>query len=663
MRTNSILFLLILCSANVLGQKLDLNKVTKAELLEKQHKKDTSAPAAIIFKKVKTGFRYTEKDGFTSTTVFQVKLKIFKKEGLTWANFKIPYYVGYKNLDNDFVDIVSGYTYNLEDDKIVKSKVTSQGRFKEQINDNWGAKLVTFPNVKAGSIIELEYKLKTQDISTLPDFQYQYSIPVNYAEYKTEIPAFYIYNGLKRGAAKLDIQQKVESVSQSFQSTADLANVSKTLNFNQVVTNYKAVDVPALQEEDFVNNINNYYGKIEQELQMIQYPNEAPKNISSTWEAVANTIYKEEGFNTAASKFNYFASDVKSLINNLTTDEEKAKKIFDYLKKRMNWNGKSSYYPKLKIEEAYQDKVGNVADINLMLVSMLKMTGIDANPVLLSTRQNGEAPFPNRTLYNYVIVAAQIDGKTILLDATDKYADWNVLPIRNLNGTGRLIKKDGSTSEIDLTPKSNSHEILNIIASITSQGEITGKIREQYSDYNAFVFRGNNNQSTKENAIERLEKKQQGLEIKDYDVQNIEDLSQPVIESYDFTSADAAETIGDKIYVSPFHYFATTENPFKQEYREYPIDFSFPFQDKFSISLAIPDGYSVETLPEPREVKLADNLGGFKYNIAISGNKIQVMYTQEINKAVIDPSYYEALKEFFKEIINKQTEKIVLKKV
>jgi hypothetical protein len=38
----------------------------------------------------------------------------------------------------------------------------------------------------------------------------------------------------------------------------------------------------------------------------------------------------------------------------------------------MNWNEKMGYYTDLGVKKAYTEKVGNVADINLMLVSMLR---------------------------------------------------------------------------------------------------------------------------------------------------------------------------------------------------------------------------------------------------------------------------------------------------
>ena len=107
------------------AQKMKLDNVTQNELLEKRNPIDTSASAAYLFKKAKTTFVYSEKEGFVSTTEFQVKLKIYKKEGLKWANFKIPYYIGYTKLSDDSVNLISANTYNLENDKVIKTKINS----------------------------------------------------------------------------------------------------------------------------------------------------------------------------------------------------------------------------------------------------------------------------------------------------------------------------------------------------------------------------------------------------------------------------------------------------------------------------------------------------------------------------------------------------------
>ncbi len=146
-------------------------------------------------------------------------------------------------------------------------------------------------------------------------------------------------------------------------------------------------------------------------------------------------------------------------------------------------------------------------------------------------------------------------------------------------------------------------------------------------------------------------------------MQNADDLSKPIIENYSFTSSNSVEVIGDKMYISPFMFFGMTENPFKQETREYPVDFVYPNQDKFMISLTIPEGYAVESIPQPKAVAMPEEIANFKYNLSNNGNQVQIIYSLDMNHAIVNPDYYETLKSFYKEIINKQTEKIVLKKV
>lgn len=92
-------------------------------------------------------------------------------------------------------------------------------------------------------------------------------------------------------------------------------------------------------------------------------------------------------------------------------------------------------------QKAYTDKTGNVAEINLMLTSMLRYAGLEANPVLISTRSNGIAYYPTIAAFNYVVSAVDISGELVLLDATEKYSNINVLPFRDLNWIGRLVKK------------------------------------------------------------------------------------------------------------------------------------------------------------------------------------------------------------------------------
>ena len=662
--TIAVLFL----STMGFSQDHELGKVTIEELKQKVCPMDTSAVAAVIFKKGKTSFHYDE-SGYYSVTEVETKIKIYKKEGLNFANQSVWFYVGSEPKEE--ITFSKAITYNLNGNTIEKTKLKSDGEFIDKKSKYNSVKKVTFPNVKEGSIIEFKYELKSSFFRNFRDWKFQTDIPTLYSEYKTFIPEHYFYNPLLKGNL---MPKKTEDVGKnSFvvfdrdrnerSSDRTVMNTSQKIEFNEKRTTYVLENIPALKDESYVNNIDNYTSTLVHELAAVQFPGDIYKPISTSWEAVTKGIYENEHFGGELNKESYFEDDLNQLISGVPSNEERMMKVFDFVKSKMNWNEYNSVFCDDGVKTAFKNKTGNTAEINLLLVDMLRKAGVNANPVLVSTRDNGVSIFPSRSAYNTVIAGVEMNGNVVLLDATNKNTLPDILPIRDLNWFGRLIKKDGTSIDIDLMPKSNSKDIVSIMASINAKGEVTGKIRDQYFDYNAFIFRQINNAVSKDNYIEKLEKDHQGLEIGEYNVLNSNDLTLPIVENYDFTSTNSVEIIGDKMYVSPFLFFATDENPFKQEKREYPIDFVYPHQDKFNISLTIPEGYTVETLPQPKAVGLPDNLANFKYNILSNNNQVQILYTLDINQAIMGSEYYEALKNFYKEIVDKQTEKVVLKKV
>ena len=297
-----------------------------------------------------------------------------------------------------------------------------------------------------------------------------------------------------------------------------------------------------------------------------------------------------------------------------------------------------------------------------MLTAMLRHADLNANPVLVSTRSNGVSFFPNRTAYNYVICAVETPAGIILMDATDKFSVANIIPVRALNWTGRLIRKDGTSTAVDLMPKNNSKENINVMATLDETGTLKGMIRDQYFDYNAFLYRVNFNALAKDSYLEKLEQHLTGIEITDFAVVDKE-MTKPVSESYSFTHSAVADVIGDKIYLPGLLFFTAKENPFKQDKREYPVDFTFPNQDKYAFTITIPVGYAIESMPTPISLNTASNIGTFKYNITSTATQVQIVSTFDINQSIVGPEDYEELKDFYRQVIEKQNQKIVLKKI
>jgi hypothetical protein len=668
MNQNLLLLLLFLSSFfQIKAQEFKLGKVTIAELQEKQHPKDTAAVAAILFKTAEVRFVYSQEKGFDMVTDVKVRIKIYKKEGYEWANQKVGYYI--VNSSKEDVTFTDAVTYNLVEGKIEKTKLKRDGEFDETINKYWAQKKITMPNIKEGSVIEYRYVVNSPRIGELKDWNFQTSIPVNYSEFETSIPEYFVYKTNQKGYVfpVVTAQKKPRMINYVY--TIDHKNGSaptrsnETLNFMETVTKFVAENLPAMKDESFVNNIENYTCSVSHELSMTRFPNQADKFYSTDWNSVVKTIYEYDDFGSELNKTGYFEEEVGQLIKGMASTEEKIAAILGFVKTKVKWNGFHGYSCEEGVKKAYKTGVGNVADINLMLTAMLRFSEIKANPVLVSTRSNGIALFPNRGAFNYVIAGVETDKGLVLLDATEIYSVPNILPLRDLNWFGRLIRKDGSSEEVDLIPKTNSKEIVNMNMVLDAKGSINGKIKLFHSNHEALKFRQRHIVTNKESYLESLENKYNNIEINDYVRENELDLSKPIVENYSFRDTKTVEIINDKIYLSPMVFFTPKENPFRQEVREYPVDFGYPIQEKFIVNIEIPEGYVVESLPEGINMNAGENIGSFKYIIANTGTVIQLVATSDIYSAIISPEYYPTLKEFCQKSIDKQKERIVFKKI
>lgn len=663
----ALLAILITTTSLVSAQDLKFGKVSKDELLEKVYAKDSAAVAAVLYSSKKIRYNYVTGSGFKIITEVHGRIKIYDKEGFDFATISERLYK--KGGAKESLSGLKAFTYNLENGSIVKQKMSKSGVFSTSLSKYRDEEKFTLPNLKEGSVIEYEYKVTSPFAYNIDEIILQQDIPIKIQDISISTPEYFVFKPLMKGYLFAKPEYSSTSGRINFTTKSRSRTVGGT-SFSQDevdyminTTKYKMTEVPALKEEPYVNAMDNYRSAVKYELQHVQYPQSVRESYSTTWEAVIKKIYENESFGGQLKLNRYYKEDLETLKNTSSSDAELIASIFMHVQKRMNWNSMYGYYAEKGVKNAYKDKTGNIADINLMLTSMLQTAGLDANPVLVSTRGHGVPMFPTREGFNYVVASVQLEGGSVLLDATNKYTKPNLLPTRALNWYGKLIKKDGTFNTLNLIPNKTSIESTKMSVQLLANGEIEGKLRKTHSDYNAYVFRNKYGSVNEDDYLEKLENKNEGMEISDYQIKNKNALGKAVMESFAFNLDNQGDVVGDKIYFSPLFHLAMIENPFKLDERNYPIDFTYPWQDRYVMNIVLPEGYVVASKPEDLNLGLADNMGGFKYKIVENGNSLQVLVDLKINKAVMSQEYYGAIKELFKNAVEKQTEKVVLSKI
>jgi len=548
--------------------KFKFGKADKELVAQTSHKLEKDAAAAIIYQKKRVFYDYHQKEGWTLVTEVKQRIKVYTKDGFDWATTSIPLYINGSNKEK--VHSIKGITMNANNGKIETTKLSKEGIFKEQVSKNRNRTKVTMPNVKEGSVIDLQYKITSPFSRNIDEFKFQYDIPVEYAEADVRIPEYYNFKTHNKGfyPIKFNKSQENKVINLQFKDSdnkgAPLSGnggrsrevSNETFRYTENTYNIVAKQVPSMKSESYTNNINNYRTAVKFELTSTQFPGSNFRSYATSWESVAKTIYEFESFGGELQKNAYFKNEIDELVSATSDELQKTALIFNYVKSKMNWNGYYGFTSDMGVRKAYKEQKGNIADINLMMTAMLRYAGINADPVLVSTKRHGIPLVPTREGFNYVITAVNSAQGLILLDASDKYSYPNVLPERALNWKGMLIQKNGNSKRIDLLPKKKTKEIYFVSAKVAEDGSVEGKLRMQCSDQMALSFRQNLLRQEREQYLENLENRFDGIEISEYKIANGNDIAKPIVESYNFFKEDATEQIGDKLYLDPMLLFA-----------------------------------------------------------------------------------------------------------
>jgi len=510
---------------------------------------------------------------------------------------------------------------------------------------------LTLPNVKVGSIIEYSYNIRSKNIFILRKWNFQKSIPVKWSEYRVNIPEYYQYKKSLKGYLKFVTNKKEYA-------TANLDDETYSIEkFTWAVS-----EAPAFKSEPYMTTSKNFLSSIEFEIGS-QNIRGIYKNYTNTWGKINEDLLKNNSFGLQLKGGGFLKGIVAKINAEAKTKEAKMNMAFDFIKKHMKWNDYYGKYVNTTLRKAFNEKKGNVADINLMLVLLLKKLGLNSDPVILSTRNNGIIFLsqPNISKFNYVVAKIRLNDKDYLLDATEPLCPNNILPFRCINGQGRIITKNGS-DWIDLNCKMPFKHITSSKLTLNDDGELIGQISDLHQGYAALRTRKHFESKTIDELKISLEENNQGLSLEEFEIINQDDIEKTLQTKSEVEITDKVEDAGDLIYLNPMLYEQTKKNPFTLKERKYPVDYGHAYDEIYTIEINLPEGCSLESKPENIRMALPNKAGSYIYSIQVMNGKINLMSRLKITKPMFSFDEYPSLKEFYKLVVAKQAEMIVLKR-
>ncbi len=634
------------------GQNYKFGKVSMAELKEKSYPDDPSVPAAVLYSNANVYIDVSSKYGFVLKKEYYVRLKIYKKEGFDYATVKIPLY--WHNATRESVDDLKAVTYNLVNGKIQKTKLDKSKIYYEKTSEYKRTKKFTLPNLKPGSVVEWRYTKTTPFIRFSGEVDLQYDIPAKKIHVRVSYPEWFKVRYFFKRGTHVNLKQ----YSSRRKLSGYIHDVHVMEDVDENVYEINATNVPALHEEPYAGNMENFRYGIKFEVAGIEYKNNV-KYFSVDWNDVANYAYKNAFRDELARKM-YFKKDLKQLLIGTKTFEDKLKKIFEFAKHKIKSNGRDGYFPDKGVTLAYAKGEGDPSEVNLNLINMLNGAEIKAYPVLVSTIDNGIPLFPSTQAFNHVIAGVPTNQGLILLDATDENATLHVLPLKDLNFFGLLVEDMDKSMKVDLFPKTDSKNMYNVNVKFDGT-DFSGVSIRKMDNYYAYKFRRALRRKHDEERSKWLQNQYPDLDILKSRFNGLDKPYAIASEMFQFETDAYAEEIGGKTYITPLMHLTLKKNPFTSPERKFPVFFNFPRSVIKTVTITLPQGAQVVSLPKDAKYVFGDNQGMYQYKIVQQGNKIQIQSIYQMHESVVKSADYKALRDFYDKIVAKQAEKIVIR--
>lgn len=651
---NRSLFTAVLCLLNFCsysqtpstgaGRTQPYGQVDTADLKMTECDFDKGANAVVLFDKTDVN------TGFSSTGVsVHRRIKILTKKGTDEGNITLTY-ISRHGLES--ISDIEGVTMNLENGNVTYSKLDKTQIIKQASDKNFKKITFTLPNVRQGSVIDYRYKLSLGYEGAFPTWEFQEQLPVRYCELNAAIRNDYSYKIIPNVK-----QEYVKNTKTAWVKGSDTVGYNYTWAFK---------NIGSFSNEPFATSRKDNIQRIIFILSAIKFTAHGNlRPIGTTWFALSRELVTSDEFKPEPDLPD--PDGIIAAAKKLKTDEEKIAYIFSKIKIAIKWNKEDSWYPFVGVKQAWQKKLGNSSDINLILYSFLRAADIKCSPVLVSTRENGKihTGYPEIDGFNKTVISATVnDKKSYLLDASDKYNSWKAAPMDILNTIGFFIEPEFNTTML-LNPIKNdeaSRRISFVNAQITASGKLDGQVQINRFSYNRVVSLQSYDELGEKKYLDGLRDDDNNLKITSYKRENVEQDTLPLTETVAF-QLDLAGSDDNYIFVNPNIFSSFRSNPFLSENRISDIDFGSV--DYYAINglYKIPQGYKIESLPKPTSLMMPDTSITFKRVVAAAENAISVHYTINYKRAVFAADEYPAIRDFYKKMFEMLNEQIVLKKI
>ncbi|MCU0822197.1 MAG: DUF3857 domain-containing protein [Spirochaetes bacterium] len=348
-------------------------------------------------------------------------------------------------------------------------------------------------------------------------------------------------------------------------------------------------------------------------------------------------------------------------------DLDKVSKIYNHVNRLIRYVGfefgVGGVQPRSS-DLTYHTRMGDCKDIAIVLVAMLKESGIDARLALLRVRDSGEAnlsvPFLGE--FNHAICYVNAAGG-FFIDGTAKMGGFRELPGPDCGVKALVLDESGyrfigtdtgfymeniESEATDVSIDEKGRAFLS--RTITKKGNLSDSLRSSAMDSEGWNQR----------IMEYWNRRFPGSKINDLRLISA-GFDEPVSYSYKIEIPSFVNMDGDDVILKSFMLTSDYYKNFAMlKNRKYPISLSQRYGVEAAIRYEIPAGFEVYKMPESEKFNHPKFSADFSFGTSADGRFIEVRSGVRFKDYRVEVEEYSDFRDFTRMIERKENEKIIL---
>jgi len=438
------------------------------------------------------------------------------------------------------------------------------------------------------------------------------------------------------------------------------------------IVRMEASNIPAFPTEDYMPPANELKSRVD----FIYEEGIAPRDQAGYWKDFGKK--KNSQLESFAGKRKAMEEAVAQTVSPTDSQEVKLRKIYDRVQQLRNTSfevqkteqeqkrAKEKSVENVNAETVWKRGYGNGGELTWLFLGLARAAGFEASGCWVSSRsQYFFSPVTMQgSKLNENVVLVKLDGKELYLDPGGAFTPFGLLPWSETGVPGLRLDKDGGSWIRTTLPQASESRIERVgKLKLSDTGDLDGTLTVTYLGLEALYHRMEERHADEVERKKFLEERvtSQIGAAAEAELTNKPDWTNsgtPLVAEFNVKIPGWASNAGKRAVIPAAIFTSAEKGIFEHTERVHPVYFEFPYQKADDVTIELPPGWQVSSVPPPqnRDAKAA------VYNLKVEQSPGSLRLTRKltIDMLLLEPKYYSTLRSFFQIVRTGDGEQIVL---